>query len=296
MADAGKFPAGTTEIPFEFTVEPVEGMTLTETYHGVYVNVTYGCVHQGKHRALQRTAARGPRFNRPCPCLCSVNAILTRGGFSRNIEEFIEFNVQVPVRVGSQRRSPRSMSHPPLTHVTSFPSLSLCLCVFVRTITMCAVWQSRGAVDPSPVEFEIRPDSLENVRKTSVAQIPKFRVRGILHQTSCSLSRAFTGQLVVEESEARIRSLELQLVRVESVATGAGGDMVTESTEIQNLQLGDGDVSRGLPLPIYMVFPRLFTCPTVVSERFRVEFEVNIIIIFEDNYMVTENFEVKLFR
>ena len=45
-----------------------------------------------------------------------------------------------------------------------------------------------------------------------------------------------------------------------------------------------------------MVFPRLFTCPTVVSEDFKVEFEVNLIVIFGDGYMITENFPITLVR
>jgi hypothetical protein len=31
-------------------------------------------------------------------------------------------------------------------------------------------------------------------------------------------------------------------------------------------------------------------------QSFRVEFEVNIIVVFEDNYLVTENFPITLFR
>ena len=53
---------------------------------------------------------------------------------------------------------------------------------------------------------------------------------------------------------------------------------------------------RGLAIPLYMIFPRIFTCPTSVSDSFRVEFEVNVIIVFEDSYMVTENFPIRLFR
>ena len=48
-----------------------------------------------------------------------------------------------------------------------------------------------------------------------------------------------------------------------------------EATEIQNIQLADGDVCRDLVIPIYMVFPRLFTCPTVDTLHFKVEFECN---------------------
>lgn len=69
-----------------------------------------------------------------------------------------------------------------------------------------------------------------------------------------------------------------------------------EATEIQNLQLAEGDVTRNLAIPIYMLFPRLFTCPTTRSDGFSVEFEVNVIVVFEDHYMVTENFPITLVR
>jgi len=69
-----------------------------------------------------------------------------------------------------------------------------------------------------------------------------------------------------------------------------------EATEIQNIQIADGNVVRGLAIPIYMVFPRLFTCATTISKQFKVEFEVNLIILFADNHMVTENFPIKLYR
>ena len=45
-----------------------------------------------------------------------------------------------------------------------------------------------------------------------------------------------------------------------------------------------------------MVFPRVFTCPTVVTDYFKVEFEVNVIVVFEEGYSVTENHSIRLFR
>ena len=94
------------------------------------------------------------------------------------------------------------------------------------------------------------------------------------------------------------------------------------ATEIQNIQIGEGNVCTNLPIPIYMIFPRLFTCPTLSTSNFKVgkviiwlsfwiffiinllikrsyfitEFEVNLIVIFEDDYLVTENFPIILSR
>jgi hypothetical protein len=60
--------------------------------------------------------------------------------------------------------------------------------------------------------------------------------------------------------------------------------------------LGEGDICRGLPVPMHMVFPRLFSCPTVTTLAFKVEFEVNLIIVMGDGYLVTKNFPIQLVR
>lgn len=143
-------------------------------------------------------------------------------------------------------------------------------------------------------------------------------------------------QVTIEASQAPVKSVELQLVRVETVTHPDTAKSAREATEIQNIQIGDGDVCRNLvrrgwvgsgrsgtrhfaahthtlrlltPLPsslpdprslqvipLYMIFPRLFTCPTMLTELFKVEFEVNLIVVFADGYMVTENFPIVLYR
>lgn len=46
--------------------------------------------------------------------------------------------------------------------------------------------------------------------------LPKFLIKGHLDATSCAITRPLTGELVVERSEVPIKSIELQLVRVET--------------------------------------------------------------------------------
>lgn len=41
IARAGRFPSGTTEIPFEAPVTPLLNKVLYESYHGVFINVQY---------------------------------------------------------------------------------------------------------------------------------------------------------------------------------------------------------------------------------------------------------------
>ncbi|KAJ7528568.1 hypothetical protein O6H91_15G008400 [Diphasiastrum complanatum] len=128
-----------------------------------------------------------------------------------------------------------------------------------------------------PVSFYITQDTQKH------ALLPKirsggFRVTGRV-VTRCSLSEPLTGDLTVESCSVPISSIEIQLIRVESVAVGER--MAQEKTEIQTTQLADGDICRGLTLPIYIILPRLYTCPTLSAGSFAVEFELSVIIIFD---------------
>jgi hypothetical protein len=81
---------------------------------------------------------------------------------------------------------------------------------------------------------------------------------------------------------------------VETVITD--GSPNREATEIQNIQIGEGNVCRNMIVPMYMIFPRLFSCPTIISSKFKIEFEVNLIVVFCDGYMITENLPLHLGR
>ena len=152
----------------------------------------------------------------------------------------------------------------------------------------------RNEVEPEP--FEITPSTLDNVKGIQVSALPKFSIKGRLGHKHCPINLPFTGELTIQESETPVSSIELQLVRVESITDDATGKSAKDRTEIQNIQIGDGDVCRNLVIPMYMIFPRLFTCPTMKTEKFSVQFEVNLHIIFVDGYMVQESFDIDLYR
>ncbi|XP_060689793.1 vacuolar protein sorting-associated protein 26C isoform X1 [Hemiscyllium ocellatum] len=150
----------------------------------------------------------------------------------------------------------------------------------------------KGRLTPSPVDFNITPDSLQNIKERTM--LPRFAIRGRLDSTNCVITQPLTGELVVENSEVPIKSIELQLVRVETCGCAEG--YARDATEIQNIQIADGNICRSLAIPIYMVFPRLFTCPTLETTNFKVEFEVNIVVILQDDHLITENFPLKIYR
>ncbi|XP_003740502.1 Down syndrome critical region protein 3 homolog [Galendromus occidentalis] len=143
-----------------------------------------------------------------------------------------------------------------------------------------------------PININISPESLQNVLDRS--RVPSFAIHGRIDSTQCKMTQPLSGVLCVEHCDTKIRSIELQLVRVETCGCAEGYSR--DATEIQNIQIGEGDVSRGVNIPIHMVFPRLFTCPTLVTSNFKIEFEVNVVIVFDDNHLITENYPIKLTR
>mmetsp|Transcript_27429 Transcript_27429/g.76662 ORF Transcript_27429/g.76662 Transcript_27429/m.76662 type:complete len:299 (+) Transcript_27429:165-1061(+) len=143
-------------------------------------------------------------------------------------------------------------------------------------------------------EFQITPQTLANVRKSSLSKIPKFKVKGYLESAQLLITEPLKGEVCVEESSAIIKSIELQLVRVETCGCAEG--WAKEATEIQNIQIADGDILRGLRVPIHMVFPRLFVCPTVSDKTWKVEFEVNLVVALADGHIISENLPIKLLR
>ncbi|XP_049878759.1 vacuolar protein sorting-associated protein 26C isoform X1 [Pectinophora gossypiella] len=144
-----------------------------------------------------------------------------------------------------------------------------------------------------PVRCEITPATLRPGGGAR-ALMPSFHIYAEIDSTVCALDKPITGLIRVDECSVPIKSIELQLVRVETC--GAAEGYSRDATEIQNIQVGAGDVRRGRPLPLHMVLPRLFTCPTTATHNFKIEFELNIAVIFEDDYLVTENFPILLLR
>ena len=105
----------------------------------------------------------------------------------------------------------------------------------------------------------ISPDSLETAQGK---QVPKFRFEGTIYSTNCAFNEAFDGFIVTKDSEFVIKSIEVQLVRVETY------EGKTYATEVQNIQVADGDVIRDMEIPLYMMFPKIYSCPTVIHAKF----------------------------
>jgi hypothetical protein len=218
LPSATKIIAGINEFDFEFMLRSKSG-NLFESYHGVFVSITY-----------------------------FVKCDLKRKFLAKDCQAKIQFFIQ---------NQPQTIE---------------------RTV---------------PVHFSISPETLQKSSKERIS-IPRFLITGTLDSTTCCVSKPFNGYITIHHSEIPIKTIEIQLVRVETCGCAEGYSK--DATEIQNLQIADGNCCPKIQIPIYMTFPRLFTCPTLATRNFKINFELNICIVFKDDYLITENFPLTLFR
>jgi len=138
-----------------------------------------------------------------------------------------------------------------------------------------------------PISFKLDPSSLD---KSSISTIPKFLFEGTIDSSNCCITKPFDGMIIVRESGLEIKSVEVQLVRSETF------EEKKNTTEVQNIQVADGDVIRNLEIPLYMLFPTVYSSPSIEHPKFKIEFQINIIIIFLNGFQLTENFPIRIYR
>jgi len=149
-------------------------------------------------------------------------------------------------------------------------------------------------VQPKPAKLNITPASVEKMH--SGLKIPDFRVCGKLDNLNCDLRKPLTGEIMVDHCSTGLSSIDLQLIRIETCGCAEG--VAREATEIQSVQIASGEVCQGEQwvLPIHMFFPRLFTCPTMSSRNFKIEFEVNVVVKLADGHVIAENLPLHFYR
>jgi hypothetical protein len=277
--------------------EVVEGTVVVKAYkgwsHNGVVLVADGIIHLSQ--ATRGLSIGGNTATKQTPLFKVENEVAGAGSFADGVTEipfeFVVQGAQGQVLLESYHGVYISIIYT-ITVTCDRGMMKKSLNKEIEFIIECPSPKSSA---PLPSSFDITPESLENVSAAVLSTIPRFKVSGRLHRSNCNINQPFTGELKIEQSAAPIRSLELQLVRVETVGEGKSAT-AREATEIQNIQIGEGDVVREMVVPMYMVFPRLFSCPTVIAAGFRIEFEVNLIVVFGDGYMVTENFQITIHR
>uniref|UniRef100_A0A2P2I9X0 Down syndrome critical region protein 3-like n=1 Tax=Hirondellea gigas TaxID=1518452 RepID=A0A2P2I9X0_9CRUS len=166
----------------------------------------------------------------------------------------------------------------------------------VQMIEFIVEHKPADATPPSTArEFTLSPNSVSNAGER--ARLPQFSVTGHIDTHNCSLSRPLTGQVCVERCNGGvISSIELQLHRLETCGSPAHFNTPTEVSEVQGWQVCDGDVQRGLIIPLCLPLPRAFTCATHTADNFAIGFQVSLVVMFDNDHIVTESFPLVLTR
>ena len=131
--------------------------------------------------------------------------------------------------------------------------------------------------EPAPMTFTLTRENM--------------RVSGKVDTRRCLLDRPFTGELRVDECAVRIRSIDIALMRRETVSGVLG-----RAAEVRRTQIVEGDVTRGVDIPIHVFFPRLFACPSLSIDGLSVAFEVDVVVSFGEGLVARESIPVVLHR
>ena len=150
-----------------------------------------------------------------------------------------------------------------------------------------------------PYHFIMNPSRAEIISKESKrltpAELPKFNIEVHIDNINCDMNQAFDGYCIVHECSLPIKSIELQFMRKELIFM-KGIDGLKEASEIQNLQIGDGDVIKEVEIPLFMLFPRVFSCASMDTPECSVGFEMNVVIVLVNGVIIAQNFPINLWR
>ncbi|MCO5594416.1 hypothetical protein L7F22_048446 [Adiantum nelumboides] len=269
----GTLNPSSNEIPFRLTLDGAKGGfggSLPDTYHGAYINIQY---------VLTAEVSRGYMLK---ALSGSIEIILegSRGKIPRLPcqSQFVYFYITQDTQKHSLLPSIRSgRLHASIDGIKS---------LFLIEVSLGQFWglKTQGLTDQTQ-GFAIMADRPDDVtEEVSSPQgrpthgVGGFRVTGRV-LTHCCLTEPVVGEVTVEHAAVSIRSIDLTLLRIESITLN--DRTASEMTEVQATQVADGDVCRGLPLPIYLFLPRLLTCPTLAFGSFSLEFGLAITITFE---------------
>ena len=144
-------------------------------------------------------------------------------------------------------------------------------------------------------QFKLNPKNIESIKLTDQNLMPKFEIECFLENINCCVDKPFNGFCNIKECSTQIKSLELQFLRNEKILNKEF-EGIAEVSEIQNLQIGDGDVIRNLEIPVFMTFPRGFCCVNLETQEVCISFEMNLIIVLVNGVVIMENYPVNLWR
>ena len=143
-------------------------------------------------------------------------------------------------------------------------------------------------------QFSLNPSKIENIQ-IDKNKVPNFNIEVYLENINACIDKPFNGFINIKDCSVDIKSIELQFLRNEKVLYPEFKG-ISEVSEIQNLQIGDGDVVRNLEIPVFMIFPRNFCCANLDTKDAQICFEMNLIIVLVNGAIIMENYPINLWR
>lgn len=274
-----KFPAGTTELPFSFplvatttTLPNGAPVSLVETYNGVFVSCKYE-VKATAQFTFQQTVSPTKEVFVIAPGQSEMDVfrippkmkrVPSTSNDARNSADG-GHDGDAASAEGSQQQKQRRESEVELDHGEGF-------------------------------FFDFTSATSKRSRKALDMVIPQYHITGSIDKVHIDVDTALTGRIKIETSNTPITSIEIQLARCESCASEARQEKGREITEVQNIQIGEGDVLRDWDIPVFMKFPRWYTCPAIRTPNLRVDFEISLVVTFEGRTQVSQIIPIHLYR
>ena len=144
-----------------------------------------------------------------------------------------------------------------------------------------------------PYYFTLTPKNIEENKLENV-KLPEFNIECFINNINCNFNKPFDGYIIIHNCNVEIKSVELQFLRHEEAEVN--GNKINETTEIQNLQIGDGDVNKNVEIPLFMIFPKTFSCASLNTPKFKVNFEINVMVVLVNGIIITDNFPINIWR
>eukprot|EP00667_Euglena_gracilis_P015027 EG_transcript_15612 len=148
----------------------------------------------------------------------------------------------------------------------------------------------------APVPFAIDSRAFDEVgARRPPGPAPRLDIVGHLETAVLDITRPVAGTLTIRECSLRIVTIDIYLIRIEGIQVD--GETAFETSYVQTTQLACSDVCRNLPIPIWMQLPRVFSCPNLSYDAFRLLWHVELVVFFEEEgACVRKVIPVSIFR
>jgi hypothetical protein len=173
-----------------------------------------------------------------------------------------------------------------------------------KTVFVCSTQllqcPSKSNSRAGPVQFSLEKNGLRTRDSVVLGEyssflslLGDFRLNGSIEACKLEVGTPFTGSFQVESCDLPIRSIELELCQLEKWQSTKGG-VAQDVNAVFSCQVADGDVCRGVHIPMFMIFPPVSCCPNFRTEEgLQVDFEIQLLVFFVGEYpVITEKFPI----